>query len=482
MKKLWSILTAAAAAFCLCSPLPAAADETKGYLADFADTLTDAEKADCLEDLNEAAALTGMNIGVVIGPPDLTEGAGAETAMIMYEQTFGDSDGVFCFLDAREENPQHYIYTVGDARFFYPDTGEDGRIAEILVDLESFISPSMDMAGAITMLNIDLEYFYSIGMEEDVYVYEESDGLYYYVHDGQMLTTDALPDAEVTETEPTTGEHVEISDLGNGNAVLYDEGGWLDSEEYNTCLSYLQNAADTTGMNVAMVLGSQSRSEYTIESLADASYDELFGPGTDGLLYYMDLSGADSPYDYISTCGMGQMYYTNDSTYDRINAIFDVVFPYLTPAGSEDVPGAVEAFADEVIYYYEQGIPDRYYVYDDVYDEYYYVEDGQLQTSATKPYISVEGLLALTAGGLLVGLIAALITFFGVKMHYRFKSALTPTAYVNRKNLVFHHQYDRFVREYTTRTKIESSSGGGRSGGGGGGRSSGGHGGGGRHR
>lgn len=85
-------------------------------------------------------------------------------------------------------------------------------------------------------------------------------------------------------------------------------------------------------------------------------------------------------------------------------------------------------------------------------------------------------------GGLVIGLIAALITFFAVKSHYKFKSALSPTTYINRKNLVFHNQYDHFVREYTTKVKIESSSGGGGGSRGGGGRSSGGHGGGGRHR
>ena len=123
----------------------------------------------------------------------------------------------------------------------------------------------------------------------------------------------------------------------------------------------------------------------------------------------------------------------------------------------------------------------HYYVYDDVYNEYYYVKDGKLAASSRRPYVSMESVLGMTGGGFVIGLIVALITFFAVKTHYKFKSALAPTAYVNRKNLTFHNQYDRFVRQYTSRVRIESSSGGG-GGGGGGGRSSGGHGGGGRHR
>ncbi|MBQ2264241.1 MAG: TPM domain-containing protein [Oscillospiraceae bacterium] len=490
MRNLWFALVTGAL-LCFGGTLTASAAGNVTLL-DSADALTDEEYDICKAGLLQAAGYTGMDFGVTIGSPDLPEGAAEETARIQFEQEFGDTDGVYVFLDAREENPQHAIYVNGLAKLYYTDTA-DCRLNEFFTDMESFLSPSADMAGAIGMLTVNLEYFYSVGMAEDVYVYLPETGLYYYSEDDKLLNTDAPPedavissgDAAVSievQTEPEQEQEQDMSALqGTGNAVLYDEAGRLSSAEYDACLAYLQDAADATGMNVAMVLGKERRSEYTIESLADASYDELFGPNTDGLLYYMDLSGASEPYDYISTCGMGQMYYTNADDNNRIDAIFDDVFPFLYPAGSEDIEGAVEEFAEQVVYYYEAGVPNRYYVYDDVYDEYYYVEDGKLQTSYSKPYISIEAVVTMAFGGLIIGFIAALITFFAVKAHYKFKSALSPTTYVNRKNLVFHQQYDRFIREYTTRVKIESSSGGG-SRGGGGGHSSGGHGGGGRHR
>lgn len=265
------------------------------------------------------------------------------------------------------------------------------------------------------------------------------------------------------------------------NVRIYDEAGRLLPEDYEFCVDCLQSASDQTGMNIAVVLGKQVRSEYMIENLADETYDEMFGKNTDGLLYYMDLSGAELSYDYISTSGMGQFYYSDGDMADRINAIFDDVFPYLYPKGNEDVVGAIEALADDVVYFYEVGIPENYYIYDDVYEQYFYIKDGKMQASNHRPYVDFSYILTMGAFGFFIGLIVALIVFFAVKSHYKFKASFSPTAYINRKNLVFSRQYDNFVRTYTTRTKIESSSGG-RGGGGGGGRSSGGHGGGGRHR
>lgn len=486
MKKLLRNLLFAGAAMCLCQPLTAGAADA--VLLDNADVLTAEELDTCRATLNDTADEIGMNVLVIIGGESFPEGAAKETAELTYEQEFGDSDGVCLFLDAREENAQHYFCAAGLAKLYYTDTTEN-RVSVMFDEMESFLYPPADMAGAISILDINLDYYYNVGMVEGETV-QDSSGMYYYFEDDTLKFSETPPEENGGSGDPAASEEPEetepeknLSDYaGTGNAVLYDEAQWLSASEYDECLAKLQEAADETGMNVGMVLGSQMRSDYTIQSLADASYDQLFGPNTDGLLYYMDLSGQDSPYDYISTCGMGQMYYTNDTRSDRINAIFDAVFPYLIPSGSEDVVGAIGEFSEQVTLYYHAGVPDNYYVYDDVYNEYYYVKDGKLAASSRRPYVSMESVLGITGGGFVIGLIAALITFFAVKTHYKFKSALAPTAYVNRKNLTFHNQYDRFVRQYTSRVRIESSSGGGGGGGGGGGSSSGGHGGGGRHR
>ncbi len=263
-------------------------------------------------------------------------------------------------------------------------------------------------------------------------------------------------------------------------AVLWEERKFLTEDEYSECLSRLESAAEETGMNIAVILGSKQRSDSATESTAKNTYLELFGEDSHGLIYYLDLDGVE-PYDYIATRGMAQFYYTNSNDYNRIDAMFDELKRYLYPIGDEDVHGALMEFANLVEHYYEAGVPDpEYYVYDDIYGCYLYLENGEIARSSRKPYIDKEFLLFMSLGGLFVGIIAAGGTYFGVKSRYKFKSSLSPTTYVNRKNVVYHQQYDNFLRTHTSKVKIETSSGGG--GGGGGGFSSGGFGGGGSHR
>lgn len=272
---------------------------------------------------------------------------------------------------------------------------------------------------------------------------------------------------------------------GGVRAVLYDEGGRLDKKEYDECLARLQKAADKTNMNVGVVLGVQQRSDLTIESVAKNSYTELFGNQSNGLLYYMDLKG-NSPYDYIATRGMAQFFYTNSSQHNRIDDIFTAVDPYLYPVGSEDISGAVMQFAEEVEFYFDAGIPDRYYYYDDETRLYYSIgPDGNVRTSTGKPYLDYGTIIGTVILFSFLGLITALFFFFITKARYKFKYSLSPTNYVNRKNVEFYNQYDNHVHTHTSKVSLSSESSGSRSGSGhhhSGGHSHGGFGGGGHHR
>ncbi|MBR3630194.1 MAG: hypothetical protein IKN55_06965 [Oscillospiraceae bacterium] len=265
--------------------------------------------------------------------------------------------------------------------------------------------------------------------------------------------------------------------------VLYDEGNRLSQTQYEECLTRLNQAAKATGMNVGVILGTENRSDLTIESVARSSYTELFGNNTNGIIYYIDLKGSN-PYDYIATRGMGQFYYTNSAEYNRIEDIFTAVDPYLYPAGNEDIRGAVMQFAEEVEYYYNAGIPEHYYYYDDETRRYYSIgDDGKIVETAGKPYRDtgiIVGMILLFTG---IGVLAAVITFFAVKSRYKFKYALSPTNYVNRKNVEFYNQYDNHVHTRQSKVHLNSDSGG-RSGGShhSGGHSHGGFGGGGHHR
>ena len=89
---------------------------------------------------------------------------------------------------------------------------------------------------------------------------------------------------------PVTAQASEVK------AVIYDEGNRLSQSGYDECLSRLKQAADATNMNVGVILGTEGRSDLTIESVAKNSYTELFGNNTSGLIYYIDLKGSN-PYD-----------------------------------------------------------------------------------------------------------------------------------------------------------------------------------------
>ena len=265
------------------------------------------------------------------------------------------------------------------------------------------------------------------------------------------------------------------------DTFLYDEGHRLTDEEFTRCQSRLDQAADYTGMNIAVVLGTEQRSDSTIEQMTHEVYLDLYGEHSDGLVYYMDLKGT-APYDYIATRGLAQFYYTNSDSSNRVDAMLSAMDRYLYPIGQEEAAAAVIAMAEQIEYYYDAGIPSRYYVYDDSYHQYMHIEDGEVVYTNTKPYHDLGAIIMGFLGGGFLGLIAALITFFAVKSRYRFKYSLEPTSYISRKNVEFRQQYDKFVRAYTHKVHIDTSSGSRSGGHSSGGHSSGGFGGGGHHR
>jgi uncharacterized membrane protein YgcG len=148
----------------------------------------------------------------------------------------------------------------------------------------------------------------------------------------------------------------------------------------------------------------------------------------------------------------------------------------------EDVTGALNEFADQLETYYKLGIPDDYYVYDDVYHKYYHVENGEIIETSRKPYHNRERLILGGIMGLLIGLFISLIVKTSVKAKYKFIYEISPTNYVNKKTVQYIQQSDTFIGERTTKTHINSS--GGKSGShhSSGGHSHAGHGGGGHHR
>lgn len=253
---------------------------------------------------------------------------------------------------------------------------------------------------------------------------------------------------------------------------FYDEANYLSNAERDEIIGMLEDTAEDTDMCIGFELGSQDWYETETEEHCDDTFDTMFGTGTDGVYLYLDFSGADDLYDYLSTSGLALMYYTNDRATDMVSDIED----YL-PRGSEDVYSATEEFCSQMKEYYNDGVDEGAYYWDNEYGCYISYEDGSLQYTDHVPfryYFTSTSIIS----GIIVGLIIALCTIFAVKKFYQFKQAESVNTYLEFGRIQFTAREDMFLKQYTTKTHISSDSGGG----GGGFSSSGGHGGGGGHR
>lgn len=268
----------------------------------------------------------------------------------------------------------------------------------------------------------------------------------------------------------------------DGNSIY---SGFLDNsglaENPDELTELIQKTSEELKMNIFIYVAGASdsyRSDYDIEVFADDFYDEIYGEDTDGIFYYMDLSGRSPAYDYISTSGKAVLLYQK-----HIDRIFSRLDNYLPPSGQtvypENVENAVKEFLSAVTAYSKIAPSSTSYYYDESSGKYMFMKNGEFVVSRHKPMIyNIILLLACMVFGLLV----AVIVYFVTKSRYRFKKSQNSVVYVRNDKTVFHRSTDTFIRTYTTKHKIETSSGGGRSGGGGGHSHSGGHGGGGHHR
>ena len=271
------------------------------------------------------------------------------------------------------------------------------------------------------------------------------------------------------------------------NVGVYDIQGVLSEQSLSQAAEKVQETSRDIDMYVAVcIVGPETAfySDSDVESYADDRYDELFNPqdgtDTDGVLLLINNS---TNYDYLSTSGTGQLYYYNGSSDDRTWQILENITPYLKDA---DYSGAIYRFCEDLKYYYEKGMPDDSYSYDNENDTYYYNQGGQLQSGEKLPWwFGVRWAMMLPVSAI-IGVITALIAVLCVKSSYKLKKSLSPMNYVSQQDTHFYVQEDVFLRKHISKTHISSDSG--RSGGGGGGghshMSSGGHshGGGGHHR
>ncbi len=265
---------------------------------------------------------------------------------------------------------------------------------------------------------------------------------------------------------------------------ISDNYGLFGENDIDTLNKLIQEKADKLDMNILVfVAGNECKNflDSDTESFSADKYDETYGIDTDGVFYFMDLSGKQPAYDYISTSGKAVLVYQN-----HIQSIHRACQALLPPSSvtdysvyKEDIAQAIETFLEQLDKFYRE--KQAGYYYDKYSDKYFYYKGSELVISNRPPlYMQMIPLIF----ALPIGIISAIIFYFVNKSKYKFKSSVNPVTYVSHDETQFIHKDDRFIRTYTTKTKIETnnSSGSSHSSGGGGNSHGGGHGGGGSHR
>lgn len=259
---------------------------------------------------------------------------------------------------------------------------------------------------------------------------------------------------------------------------VYDDKKLFTDEEIEELNELVQQTADELDMYIAIYLSSTARSESETQRLSDEAYEELFGADSDGIFYYMDLSEQYSAYDYISTSGKAILLYD-----DHIDAMLDSIFLYLPASGepiiADDIADGIDKIC-RVLKSYNREPGYFEYKYVSYTNKYIYYRDGETVISSSRPAAIMIKIALLF--GIPAGLIVGFLFYFITKGHYKFKQSCNPHVYVAQEKTNFTQREDRFIRTYTTKTKIESSSSSGGGSGGGSHGGSGSHGGGGGHR
>ena len=194
---------------------------------------------------------------------------------------------------------------------------------------------------------------------------------------------------------------------------VFDYDNSLSDEEEKMLDESIREAEQKYGLNIAIVitddLGTKSSMVY-----ADDFYDDMFGINTDGILFLMDN---DTQWDHISTSGRAISMYS-ESYIDRM---FSAVTPALKRGSYFE---ASEKFLDML-------------------------DTGKGFRTAFFHYLPY---------GLIAGAIISLIVCAVVVHSYKTKRKVSPRSYITENETHFTVKQDRYVRQYTTKVKIESDS------------------------
>ncbi len=262
-----------------------------------------------------------------------------------------------------------------------------------------------------------------------------------------------------------------FSDDDISKSGLVDEHGLFNSAPSlrSSLEDEIRECARKNHMNILVYLPDSSRMNYSdsdTERFTEYTYNSVFGEHTDGVLYYLDISGKRHPYDDIATSAGTNLIYT-DSVCESIFNSLDAYLPSLSsdePLDCNKIGDAISKFCYYIDSYYTDKPRESYYYVSTANPQVYvYKKGGETYVTKSAPPSKKMAVLIISE---LIGAVVALIVYFVSKHNYKFKSKTDPRIYLADGVSSFSQVGDFFQGTHTTKTRIETSSSGGSRGGG----------------
>ncbi|MDR0904523.1 MAG: TPM domain-containing protein [Ruminococcus sp.] len=226
----------------------------------------------------------------------------------------------------------------------------------------------------------------------------------------------------------------------NDDVYLNDTADFLTADEEEQLFDFMVTTAEATGWKIGVVSTAEDYSDNGVIRAAENYFDSYFGSSADGVLLLMDSANGNYVLHIVAANGARKYISNSDAIriFEHIKPSFEAYDEFRTAA----------TFLDDAINY----------------------RNGKKLPRQVNIEIAFFFLIAAIA--------AAAITAGVVWHRYHKHAKISATAYLNKGSINIYNRSDRFVREYTTRTRnsSDSSGGGGHHGGGshggGGGRGS----------
>jgi|GEM_PF-2171620 len=226
------------------------------------------------------------------------------------------------------------------------------------------------------------------------------------------------------------------------SAGINDMAGLYSAEELAHLEARQEEVSELTGWNIAVVTTDVG---FGLDGIDACDYAEqycydTFGDDPDSVVYLIDID-----YRWISMDG-DLLNYFNSSRFNTMrDTCEDCYMDY------NDVEN-LEIFYHYLEYFYNEGTVEYDPSIGALGDDF----EAAIEWDDDK---TID--LTMIFGGFIAGLIGAAISIGVVLTRYKTHLAPSANAYLNRSSVNMYNNQDYFVREYTTRTRIESSSSGG---------------------